>query len=111
MGQEATAYTSLLAVGSNISVANQSYILDGLNTHHAFYRLILLVPPKRYAILHFNVQLVFGHVWLCPAIRRDNVFVDMRSFVDDGQNQWKISFVAASNHVEPPVVNPHRRSV
>jgi hypothetical protein len=98
MRQEATADASLLAVSADIGVSNQSYILDLLNAHHALQRPILLVSPEHHAGLHFSAQFIPGHVWLTPAIRRDDAFIGVRAVVDDGPNQLKISFVTAADY-------------
>jgi hypothetical protein len=98
MSQEAPTDASVLAVRAGIGVANQGYVLDRLNAHHAHQRRILLVSPKRNAVLHFSAQFSPGHIWLRPAIRRDDAFVGVRAIVDDGPDQLKISFVAAVDH-------------
>src|SRR4029077_18141231 len=58
----------------------------------------LVVSPERHAVIYFSAQFIPGHVWLSPAIRRDDAFVGVRAVVGDGPTQLKIAFVTAADH-------------
>src|SRR5258708_697889 len=98
MRQQARANPRLLAAGANIGVPDEGHVLDRLNAHYAHQGPGLLVAPEHNAFVDFMPQFLPGHVWLCPAIRRDGPFICIRAIVDDGPNQLKITVVTAADH-------------
>src|ERR1700730_16990144 len=72
MTQQLRSDSSLLADGADVGVTNQSHVLDLLDAHHAFQRSARLVSPERNTIVDLMTKFIPGHVWLRPAIFRDD---------------------------------------
>ncbi len=85
-------------VGAHVGVPNEGYILYFLEPHNAYECRGLLNAPENDTLIDFVLESLPGHIWLCPAIRRDHPFISLRSVVNDAQYLFKIPVIATTDH-------------
>ena len=96
--EELPSYPMILFGGANISVTNDCYPLDVLNTHHAYELTVLFISPKLNAIFDLISEVLLRHVGLFPTIIRDNSFVGRSRFIDHTFYPLKVIVITLSNH-------------
>src|SRR6185503_21031473 len=98
MREELLSDAAPLAGSANISVANKRHVLDILNPHNRGEFAGSLIAPEDHPVIDFVLQVFLRHVWIGPAIFRNNASVSPGAIVNDGPNQLEIVLVAAANH-------------
>src|SRR4051812_48479252 len=76
----------------DVSVPNQSYVFDILNTHNSHQPATDAIAVKSNALRDFRFQLGERHVWFVPAIFGNYAFISGGGLIDDleycGQVRW-----------------------
>jgi hypothetical protein len=74
-------------------VADEGYVPDVLNAHHARERAVLLVPPEVDAGGDLVAELLARHVRLGPAVGRDHASIGRGGVVDDLVDRLEVLLV------------------
>src|SRR5216683_7383365 len=112
--EERTAHPAPLRAGSDVRMADEIDIANGLDAHDADQDSARLIAPKLDSGGDLFLKLVRIHVWIVPSVRRDHAAIGLRGGVHDVKDGGALVSTAApyaADHANLYAVRQLRRVV
>src|SRR5216683_2348475 len=95
MKEERTAHPAPLRAESDVRMADEIDIANGLDAHDADHDSARLIAPELDSRGDLFVELVQIHVWIVPSVRWDHAAIGLRGGVDDVEDGGALVIAAA----------------